>query len=330
VNEFHVVPGTAIAEILAGSRQRVMELVREAYLLHEQGATVNPDSYFLRFPDRPGDRVIALPAYLGGAVDRIGIKWIASFPNNLTAGLPRASAVLVLNDSGTGYPIACLEAAQISAARTGASAALAARALVPDDRPRRVAFVGTGVVARSILDYLTAAAFPTAEVVCFDLTAERASAFVTHTTARVPVPVRQATSISQALECDVVVFATTAGTPHVSADTPLHPDQLLLNISLRDLAPQLLLAADNVVDDVEHCLKAETSPHLAERLSGGRDFITGTLGGVLTGDVKVSGERPTVFSPFGLGVLDLAVGSFVLAEARQRGTAIPIAGFFAA
>ena len=85
----------------------------------------------------------------------------------------------------------------------------------------------------------------------------------------------------------------------------------MLHVSLRDLAPEILLAATNVVDDVEHCLKADTSPHLAEQLTGNRDFLDGTLDDVMAGRVTVPADRPVVFSPFGLGVLDLAVGKFV-------------------
>lgn len=80
---------------------------------------------------------------------------------------------------------------------------------------------------------------------------------------------------------------------------------------LRDLAPEVLLASANLVDDVDHCLKANTSPHLVEQRTGSRDFLLGTLDDVLSGRVSPPADRPLVFSPFGLGVLDLAVGAFV-------------------
>lgn len=90
----------------------------------------------------------------------------------------------------------------------------------------------------------------------------------------------------------------------------------------------MVLGADNIFDDVEHCLKAQTSPHLAEQLSGSREFVTGTLAGVLNGEVTLAADHPVIFSPFGLGVLDLAVGAFVLGEARKDGNTIEVPNFF--
>ena len=110
---------------------------------------------------------------------------------------------------------------------------------------------------------------------------------------------------------DLVVFATIASEPHVSDPSWFTHNPLVLHISLRDLTPQILLACTNIVDDVEHCLKASTSPHLAEQLTGSRDFLAGTLDDVIAGRVTVPPDRTVVFSPFGLGVLDLAVGKYV-------------------
>jgi ornithine cyclodeaminase len=103
----------------------------------------------------------------------------------------------------------------------------------------------------------------------------------------------------------------------------------VLHVSLRDLAPEILLASTNIVDDVEHCLKADTAPHLAEQLTGNRDFLAGTLDDVMAGRVTPPADRPLVFSPFGLGVLDLAVGKYVYDEVARAGELRVVDDFFA-
>ena len=126
-----------------------------------------------------------------------------------------------------------------------------------------------------------------------------------------------------------MVLATTASTPYITETDTFKPGQLILNISLRDIAPELVMAANNVVDDVEHCMKANTSPHLAEQKYQTRSFVNGTLAQVITGGVMLDSNKPTLFSPFGLGVLDLAVGQFVYEQATATNQAHQIPGFFA-
>ncbi|MBY6307680.1 2,3-diaminopropionate biosynthesis protein SbnB [Streptomyces clavuligerus] len=324
---FHVVPGTAVHRILTTDREGVIAAVRSAYLSHRAGSTVNPDSYFLRFPEKPDSRIIALPAYLGDDVQVAGIKWISSFPANTRRGVPRASAVLVLNDYETGQPFACLEAAGISAARTAASAALAASALRPGGYAgTRIAVVGAGVIARTVCDYLHTVGCVPDSYVIHDLDETSGRALAGHVRSELGLPAVFTPELGEACAADTVLFATTALKPYVTE--PFRPGQLVLNISLRDLAPEVVLAAENFVDDVDHCLKADTSPHLAERLSGGRDFIKGTLADVLAGRLAPDPGRPVVFSPFGLGVLDLAVGALVLGRARETGAAVEVPEFF--
>jgi N-[(2S)-2-amino-2-carboxyethyl]-L-glutamate dehydrogenase len=325
---FDVVPGKVAKDILDDSAATVVDLVRDAYLLHDAGCTVNPDSYFLRFPDKPDARIIALPAFIRLAEREIaGIKWVSSFPVNIAAGVPRASAVLIINDYSTGHPIALLEAATISAVRTAASAAVAAQAIgrhLPSDG--RVAIIGAGVIARTILRYLIATEYPVADLVVHDLSAESAAKLTRFAVEELGLTARQVGTIDEALSAHTIVTATTAARPYITQ--PLRPGQLVLNISLRDFDPSTIVAADNFFDDVEHCMKADTSPHLAERATGGRDFVSGTLADVLSGRVRPTGSRAAVFSPFGLGVLDLAVGQFVLATARRRGLTTEIPDFF--
>ena len=326
-----MISGAQVQRALQGQEKEIVELVEATYRLHGAGDSVNPPSYFLRFPDRPSSRIIALPASIGGPSRVDGLKWISSFPENVAAGVPRASAVLILNDHDTGYPFACLEASIISATRTAASAALAADWLSRGrPRPRRIGFVGAGLIARYIHTFLAGTGWSFDEFGVHDVSADSAAGFRGYLEqSGTAGQVRVYDSAEELIRSsDLVVFATVAAQPHVSEVSWFEHNPVVLHVSLRDLAPQILLASTNVVDDVEHCLKANTSPHLAEQLTGNRDFLAGTLDDVMAGRVAVPADRPVIFSPFGLGVLDLAVGKYVYDKIVSSGDLHVIEDFF--
>jgi len=333
VPPFAVIPGAQVQQVLQGREKQVVELVEQTYRVHAAGDSVNPPSYFLRFPDRPTSRIIALPASVGGDVGVDGIKWVSSFPDNVASGIPRASAVLILNDRATGYPFACMESSIISASRTAASAAAAADWLSrgrSSGRPRRIGFFGVGLIARYIHTFLDATDWSFDEIGVFDLSVESAEGFKGYlersgTGARVTVHDGPEQLIRNS---DLVVFATIASQPHVHDVEWFDHNPLVLHVSLRDLAPEILMASTNILDDVEHCLKAGTSAHLVEQTLGHRDFVDGTLADVMEGRVSLPEDRPVVFSPFGLGVLDLAVGKYVYDEVAGSGQLGVIDDFF--
>jgi N-[(2S)-2-amino-2-carboxyethyl]-L-glutamate dehydrogenase len=331
VPQFAVISGAQVQQVLQGREDQVMKLIEDTYRLHGAGDSVNPPSYFLRFPDRPSSRIIALPASIGGQLRVDGLKWISSFPDNVTAGIPRASAVLILNDHDTGYPFACVESSIISATRTAASAALAADWLSRGRRrPRRVGFIGVGLIARYIHTFLASTGWSFDEIGVHDVSADSTAGFQGYLERsgapnRITVHDDAETVIRSS---DLVVFATVASQPHVRELAWFAHNPLVLHVSLRDLAPEILLASTNIVDDVEHCLKANTSPHLAEQLTGSRNFLHGTLNDVMAGRVRLPADRPLVFSPFGLGVLDLAVGKYVYDQVARAGQLNVVDDFF--
>jgi ornithine cyclodeaminase len=239
--------------------------------------------------------------------------------------------VLILNDHDTGYPFACLEASIISATRTAALAASAADWLSRGrKRATRVGFFGVGLIARYIHTFLHGTGWSFDEVGVYDTSADSAAGFCGYLArsragGRITVHDRPEALIRSS---DLVVFATIAGQPHVSEVSWFEHHPLVLHVSLRDLAPEIVLASTNILDDIEHCLTANTSPHLAEQLTGNRNFVLGTLEDVIGGRVKPPTDRPLVFSPFGLGVLDLAVGKYVYDEVARAGTLHVVDDFF--
>jgi N-[(2S)-2-amino-2-carboxyethyl]-L-glutamate dehydrogenase len=261
----------------------------------------------------------------------VGMKWIASYPANIQRGFPRASAVLVLNSYDTGYPFAILESSIISAARTAASAALAAHWLNGQScQAHSFGIVGTGFIARYVYDFLVDTGWEIEEVRLYDRSPLESEKF-RNTACRLEQH-RTVTVVPDAAElvraCDLILFTTVASTPHVVDAALFEHNPLVLHISLRDLAPEILLRSQNVVDDVEHVMKANTSPHLAEQKMGNRTFVTGTLADIMTGRRSVNRCRPIIFSPFGMGILDLAVGKWVYDQAVATGRELRLSDFF--
>jgi ornithine cyclodeaminase len=326
---FYVVPGSTVKGVIADNREQVFDAVKTAYCLHSAGDSINPDSYFLRYPDRPRDRIIALPAHLGGAVQKSGIKWISSFPENTASNLARASAVLILNDATTGYPIACIEASLISATRTSASAALAAEHISPNPFEGTLSVSGTGVIARTTIEWLIFRNWNFRKINLYDVNHKEAEQFSKWLRDEHNLQAVIQDRLEDAI-CDasLIVFTTTTLKPYLADEKLFAHCPTVLHLSLRDICENVILASQNIVDDVDHCLKANTSLHLTEIATGNRDFISGTLVDVMDKNVTLDHNKPRIFSPFGLGVLDIAVGNFILEAAILSNEAIALPDFF--
>jgi ornithine cyclodeaminase len=122
-------------------------------------------------------------------------------------------------------------------------------------------------------------------------------------------------------ECPMVAFSTTAIKPHVDDLDACPAGATILHISLRDLSADIILSNHNIVDDLDHVNRAATSIHLASEQEGHTDFVHSSLGDILLGNVDLPerDDRKLIFTPFGLGVLDLAVADLVMKTLAKDG-----------
>ena len=119
--------------------------------------------------------ITAMPAYIPSMASA-GIKWISGFPGNLNRNLPYISGLLVLNDVETGLPYAVMDCTWITAQRTGAKTAIAAKYLARPDS-QVVGILACGVQGRTNLSAL-ACVFPIRKVFAYDIHATAQATFI--------------------------------------------------------------------------------------------------------------------------------------------------------
>lgn len=318
IPKFKVVGSKYISQWLNENPKSVVEAAESAYLMHADSKTVSPDSYFLRFPDNTRDRIIALPASLEAEQPITGIKWISSFPDNINKQLNRASAVIIVNDRNTGYPVACLEGSLISAARTAASAVIGAKYLhSTPGKIKRLGVVGCGPISFSTVDLLVGSGWEIEEMYVADLSKDRSSIFRNKCKESLVSNSKSATLEETITTSDLILIATSATVPYILSPEWFKHAPTVLHMSLRDLAPEIILSGQNVADDIEHSLKSQTSTHLASQQVGHSDFMAGGIADVIRNKVTPDLTRTRIYSPFGMGILDLAVAQKILNTADK-------------
>lgn len=182
----------------------VINVVEEAFRQKAEGKA--------EVPPKPGihpqkDAFIhAMPAYLP-SMGSAGVKWVSGFPENPKRGLPYISGLLILNDTNTGFPISIMDCTWITAKRTGAATAVAAKYLAREDS-KTLGILGCGVQGRSNLEALVVACKCLEEVRAFDVKKESLQKYVTEMTAKYGLRIIATESPKKAVEnCDIVVTA---------------------------------------------------------------------------------------------------------------------------
>ena len=153
---------------------QIMGWVEEALRLKGLGKTEMPPKPGIH--TRPDAFIHAMPAYLPD-LKAAGMKWVSGYPDNFKKGLPYISGLLILNDPETGIPIAVMDCTWITAMRTGAVTAVAAKYLARPDASV-IGIIGCGVQGRSNLEALAAALKKITTVKAYDARPESQKAYV--------------------------------------------------------------------------------------------------------------------------------------------------------
>jgi ornithine cyclodeaminase/alanine dehydrogenase len=152
---------------------------------------------------RPNAFIHAMPAYIP-LINASGVKWVAGYPENPGKGLPYISGLLILNDPATGIPTAVMDCTWITAMRTGAATAVAAKYLARRESSR-LGIVACGVQGRSNLEALSCL-FELKTVKAYDIVPEIATRFAKEMSERFGVTVEPVTSAEKAVRgMDLVV-----------------------------------------------------------------------------------------------------------------------------
>jgi alanine dehydrogenase len=278
----------------AVSPQRALEAVREAFVAYAHGDWTMPPKVYV--PAYPAGDFRAMPALGAG---HALLKWVTSFPGNPAHGLPTVTGLVLVSDSTNGMLQAALDAAAVTALRTGAAAVLAAETL---GREGTAAVIGAGVNGRAAARTFLARE---REVLLYDVDSERAAAAADELGAKTATR-------EEALGADVVVTVT-PGKAVVYEEGSLRPGQ---HVSLMgadgpgkaEIAVGEMARVRMFCDDWEQASHNGDLAHAVEADVLDRRDVT-QLGDVLAGNARgrESDDEITAFDSTGLAIQDLAI-----------------------
>jgi alanine dehydrogenase len=271
----------------------VIRVVEDTFIaLGQNKVSMPPKSYLIV---EHGD-FRAMPAAIDGAA---GIKWINVHPRNAVKDLPSIMAVLIYNDPETGYPLAIMDATQITAYRTAAASAIASKYLARKNS-RSLGIIGAGSQANAHI---------MAHLELFDLGVikvyDRLKTAVNRLINSLSGYQLKECSIEEVVASDIVCTLTPSKSP-------------VLKEEWVKLEPSILDKAIVVVDDLG---QASAAGEINVPVSNGLykvDQVHATLNEIMLGKKKgrADDKTITIFDSTGIAIEDIATAKLIYEKAR--------------
>ena len=301
--------------------------VEAGFRRQAEGGAVGPGVLGLPVPDG-GFHIKA--AGLRLARFYVAAKINANFPDNVACrGLPTIQGVVVLSDGETGLPLALIDSMEITALRTGAATAVAARYLA---RPEaRVAIVvGCGRQGRIQLAAL-ARVRPLERVHAVDADPGLAARFAREMSAQLGLDVRPAASAAEAAPgSDICVTCTPSRRPLLHR-VDVTPGAFVAAVGAdnehkQELEPALMAAATIVVDSLEQCAAIGDLHHALASGAVSIGQVHAELSEVVAGRKpgRRSAEEITIFDSSGVAIEDVAAAAAVYEKAVAAGRGVTV------
>ncbi|WP_418752767.1 tyramine oxidase subunit B [Frisingicoccus sp.] len=312
---------------------------------HGSQVSFPKDSPFPNMPKDEGDdrRFMAMPAYIGGPFDLMGMKWYGSNMANKALGLPRSILTVMLNDKNTGEPLCLMSANLLSAYRTGAIPGVGAKYLAPK-HARVCGICGPGVMGKSSLSAIVATCPEIREVKVKGRGKKSLEAFVAYVKKTYPhlERVEAVETVEELIrDTDIAAFTNSGGTdpstyPFVKGEW-IKPGALIIGVSCFDMDAEFMKAHTTLVVDNMQLYEAwaEEFPYPSFGANNiiGSKFTDMVHDGVITkddiydlGDIiygkkpgRVSDDQIFIYSVGGMPVEDVAWGKVCYDRARALG-----------
>lgn len=290
--------------------KNLIQVIEDATQLLETKEISQPVKPYLRFND-PKNRIIAMPAYVGGKFNIAGIKWIASFPENINKSIKRAHAVLILNDALTGEPVSVINTALISGIRTAGVSGFVVKQYLKSNTVRRLdcGIIGFGPIGQLHLQMLNE---------CFGNQINKIYIYDINAIDRKLIDrlnVRNNIVVCNSWEdvyehCNLFITCTVSAKRYINRKPK--SGGIYLNVSLRDFETDFLKGTDKiVVDKWEEICRENTDIEYAHLKYGlaRKDVLEITD---LLNPASIAGleKKSFMFNPMGMAIFDVAIAKY--------------------
>lgn len=306
-----------------------LKVVEEAFRQHGLKKVQMPPKLYLYFKNHNGD-LRTMPGYLEEQ-DITGVKIVNVHPDNPRIGLPTVMALVILNSTETGAPLAIMDGTYLTDMRTGAAGGVAVKYLARKNA-KTVGFVGTGNQARSQLMAINEI-IDIHEIKATSTSEKQTLAFKDDMESKIGCEITPEKTIRQVCDCDILVTTTPSRQPivmnewisegtHINAIGADAPGK-------EELDPLILKRANVIVDDIEQASHSgEVNVPISKGLLSVKD-IFGELGEVITGKKKarMKDSDITVFDSTGLAIQDIATADMVYRKALEANMGMKLQQF---